>query len=421
MPMPTSPGAAHHLTAQWFSTSLEQRLTLARQRFFEEGERPSGLVPEPIIQSWGRMWTERRSAKTRLEFNSVTPSRLHSVLGRNQQLLDSARAEIEGLETAISGTGCRVLLTDARGVIVHATHDPLGPQSIVLERVGRVGVNISEERVGTSAPAIAAQTGETVLVRGAEHFYDCMRGLHCAAVPIRNVQGEVAGVLDLSKEDGPFPFDPVAMAGVYATMIENRLLRSQADEHLLLRFQCSPNLLDSPMIGLLGVAHSGRVVWFNAIGAALLGYPVHHPHQNDLDIETLLGCTLETLLAIAHAGRTRHLRIPSGLGVWVQAHLPTHSSGTVSARTAASPKESNAVASLAPPPPSEPLAYDGGVQEQHPAHPNSFADLNRQFIEQALAEAKGNISRAARTLGVSRGLLYRHLERWPRRTAPDRP
>ena len=41
------------------------------------------------------------------------------------------------------------------------------------------------------------------------------------------------------------------------------------------------------------------------------------------------------------------------------------------------------------------------------------AELN-QLIEQALARCQGNISQAARMLGVSRGLLYRRLREWGR-------
>jgi len=32
------------------------------------------------------------------------------------------------------------------------------------------------------------------------------------------------------------------------------------------------------------------------------------------------------------------------------------------------------------------------------------------LIEAALASCQGNVSKAARTLGVSRGLIYRHLK-----------
>ena len=52
--------------------------------------------------------------------------------------------------------------------------------------------------------------------------------------------------------------------------------------------------------------------------------------------------------------------------------------------------------------------------------PATVSSLSRQVIEQALQQAGGNISRAARQLGVSRGLLYRRLER-ERKKPPGPP
>ena len=39
---------------QLFASTPAQRVALARQQFFEEGVRPSGLVGEAVIQSWMR-------------------------------------------------------------------------------------------------------------------------------------------------------------------------------------------------------------------------------------------------------------------------------------------------------------------------------------------------------------------------------
>jgi transcriptional regulator of acetoin/glycerol metabolism len=41
---------------------------MAREQFFEEGQRPSGLVPEPVIQSWSRCMGSRRKPDERIEF-----------------------------------------------------------------------------------------------------------------------------------------------------------------------------------------------------------------------------------------------------------------------------------------------------------------------------------------------------------------
>ena len=42
------------LPANPFYASPEQRVALARRRFFEDGVRPSGMISEAVIQSWSR-------------------------------------------------------------------------------------------------------------------------------------------------------------------------------------------------------------------------------------------------------------------------------------------------------------------------------------------------------------------------------
>jgi hypothetical protein len=54
---PTTP----RLPAQPFFTSPEQRVALAHDRYFEHGERPSGLVSEAVLQSWTRCRSARRN------------------------------------------------------------------------------------------------------------------------------------------------------------------------------------------------------------------------------------------------------------------------------------------------------------------------------------------------------------------------
>ena len=44
-----------------------------------------------------------------------------------------------------------------------------------------------------------------------------------------------------------------------------------------------------------------------------------------------------------------------------------------------------------------------------PPLPVSPRDTERETVMRVLAECDGNVSKAARTLGVSRGLIYRHL------------
>lgn len=387
------PTAAPTLPAQPFFASPGQRVDLARERFFGGGQRPTGLISEPVIQSWARCVGAHRSPRELVAFDPVTRSRLHATLTRNRHLLGAAGDEIARLENALAGTGCRVLLTDAEGVIVHATQAPAQAVAPVLKNAARLGVNLAEGAVGTNAPAVVVKTGAAVTVTGAEHYFECIQSLHCAAAPIRDGRGHLAGVLDLTVESRAFGFDAAALVGVYATAIENRLLQAGASEHLVLQFQVCNTMLGSPLQALVGVDGQGRVAWLNSTAQQLLG----PGSGRESAAETLFGTTLHELLARSAADAPRPLRLPNGLTVWLRAQLKAHDGvrPVVALSQPAAPAVATPAAVAAPAPGAATLG-------QH----------TREVIERTLADHGGNISRAARVLGVSRGLLYRRMKGW---------
>jgi transcriptional regulator of acetoin/glycerol metabolism len=98
-----------------FFVTAQQRLALARRRYFEEGVRPSGQVSEAVIQSWQRCLQARHDPTRVPEFNPVTTSRIHSVLGRSRLLIEAARDELGQLQATLAGTSGTAILTDAQG------------------------------------------------------------------------------------------------------------------------------------------------------------------------------------------------------------------------------------------------------------------------------------------------------------------
>lgn len=392
---------------QLFATTPAERVALARTQFFEEGVRPSGLVGEAVIQSWMRCARAHADTRRAVAFDAVTPSRLHATLARNRELLAAASSELVDMESALAGTDCRVLLTDAQGVIVHVTHHPAAAQQPIMHRTARLGVNIAESVVGTTAPGIVASTGQACTVDGAEHYFECLRAMQCAAAPIRDVHGQLAGVLDLSVESRRFGFDAASMVALYATTIENRLLLAQSRDRLVLRFQANPTLLGTPLEALAGIAPDGTVAWLNAAGARLIG---GLPEAGPCDVELLFGLDVAGLLRLGRREAALPVRLASGLGVWLQAR--THAQDGIDFRHAVSVP----AAATVPPPEAPTAAADAPPQSVEASDPNaSDATLqghSRKLIEETLAAHHGNISHAARQLRVSRGTLYRRLRRW---------
>ncbi|MGE0096818.1 MAG: helix-turn-helix domain-containing protein [Hydrogenophaga sp.] len=399
--MPQSSTGRQDAPRQLFFRTAEQRTALARQQFFDEGARPSGLVGEAVIQSWLRCCKAHQNPADRVSFEQVTRSRAHATLNRNRQLLQAGNHELNHMEAALIGTDCRVLLTDAQGVIIHATE--LAPTAVqpLLKTASRVGVNIAETQIGTTAPGIVVRSGEACTVAGAEHFFQCLQGLHCAAAPIHDIHGQLAGVLDISVEGGSFQFDAASVVGLYATTIENRLLQLQSVEHLVLHFQASPTLLDTPLEALAGIDARGRVLWLNAVARRLTGCRTSGQPM----VDEVFGATLGWLLGLPRQTTVQTLHLPNGLGVWIKARL-TASDGTdfnhavaITKPEPAAPRQTQLQAAI-PTPDIETLSPHA-----------TLVDHSQRLIESTLAQCGGNIAKAARALGVSRGMLYRRLQK----------
>jgi len=413
-----------------FTSTSAERTALARQQFFEEGVRPSGLVGEAVLQSWMRCSRTHADRHRIVPFDPVTPSRLHATRQRHRALIEAADPDLSAMEGMLAGTDCRVILTDCDGVVLHVTHHPHAAHQPVLNATSRVGVNISERMVGTTAPGIVASTGQACTVDGAEHYFEQLHGLQCAAAPIRDVQGRLAGVLDLTAEQRRFGFDAAAMVGLYAITIENRLLQAQSHALLVLRFQAHPSLLGTPMEALAGVASDGTIAWLNGAAVRLVGAlpPAPGGSEGGRHVRSLLGCELTDLLALGRHDTARPLRLPSGLAVWMQARLNAPD-GT---------DFRHAVTTTAPvaQPPEAPTDVPADVSAQaeaqaqaeapsaHEPHADAIAAEtlrahSHRLIEDTLAAHGGNISHAARQLGVSRGTLYRQLRRWRQQAGAD--
>lgn len=378
------------LPAQPFFSTSAQRLALARQRYFEEGVRPSGLVSEGVFQSWSRCVQARRSPGERIAFDPVTASRIHTALTRSRLLLESAASDLAQLENALAGTACTAILTDAQGVVVHATRSA-DHGEVLLPLARRVGVSLDEEHVGTAAPGVTIRTGQPSLVLGGEHFFGHMKVLHCAAAPIRDVRGQLAAVLDVTCESRPFGFDAAAVVALYATTIENQLLRAQSTDHVVLCLQTSPALLGTPMEGLVGLDSAGRIAWVNNVAACLLGVA-----QGDagLNADAVFGLDPSRLAALSRAANPAMHRLPNGLNVWLAARMHARDGAPQLFQLGRPPVEITAPAPDVPP-------------------PATLRDSDRHLIARTVQACGGNVSQAARALGVSRGRVYRHLKQRP--------
>ncbi len=382
---------------QPFFLSHADRVRLARQRYFEDGVLPTGVVSDSVFQSWARCYRASHEPRRQVEFQPVSASRSQLALQKNRELHDAWLNELPLIGAALGTTNCSAILTDATGVLIGTT--PASRSELqVMPVAHRVGVNLSEALVGTTAPGLVARTGKQASVLGAEHFYDSVSAMHCTAAPIRNMKGQLAGILDISCEGQPFYFDPATVVGMYAAAIENRLLMAQSTRHFVVRFQLMPALVDTPMAGMLGFDESGALVWVNAVASTLLNLPADPARRGHVSGEDILEITTPRLLALADGGLCQ-VSLIHGPQVFLRCEAHFLKTPLVPLQPAKHV-----------PAPGPVVAPEACVLTDGYLPASSLKDADADLIRKCLAECHGNVSKVARRLKVSRGLIYRRLQ-----------
>jgi transcriptional regulator of acetoin/glycerol metabolism len=391
-----------------FFITRQERIALARQQYFEEGILPTGVVSDAIFQSWTRCHRGHHKSQDRIEFQPVSVSRSQLALQKNRVLHEAWLSEMSALGNALGSAHCSAILTDATGVLIGAT-----PANHMEQRIipvaHRIGVNLSEAYVGTTAPGIVARTGKPASVWGAEHFNDAVSTMYCTAAPIRNIQGQLAGILDISSEGIPFKFDPSSVVGLYAASIENHLLIAQSSDLLIVKFQFLPVIIDTPMVGMIGFDLAGKLTWLNSVASQLLSLSAVPEERPSHTVNEIFEAEFDQLASQVGRGIHAH-QLRNGLQVFTTCVLQKQGGSTDLAQheapsTVATPKVLKTEIVPHSPSPAWPVNMAEGYL---PA--SSLKQADADLIRKCLTEYKGNVSQVAKQLQVSRGLIYRRLQ-----------
>ncbi len=243
-------------------------LHLARQRFFEEGHDPEGLVPELIARSWRRC-----SALPARLSESPEPLPHEELFNRRDaqgRLRRHALPELEALAEALSPSRVVVLLADPQGMILDATGS-----DVFMNKAQRValmpGVDWSERQRGTNAIGTALTENSPITVLGHQHYLEQNGVLGCTAAPLLGSDGRVLGVLDVSGDPRCIQAQTVGLVRMAAQMIEYRMaLDNRPAQTELLRFARDPALIGSHREALLWIRNE-TIVGANRAAMRVLG------------------------------------------------------------------------------------------------------------------------------------------------------
>ncbi len=357
-----------------------------------------------IGRSWQRCLSAGRQPQQRVSFDAVSNASASALAEQNRSLVVAAKPVLDRLARAIVDTRYFAILTDARGFVVDVRGVPANAGRPAID-IARVGVDLSERAVGTTAIGAALAELQPVWLHRGEHFFDDTSLYSCAGAPLFGPDGRCVGMLDLTGVNTIERPELKQLAALSARSIENALVLRQPHA-LRVRLNWPGYEGTGESEALLCLDEDGCITASNAAAREML-----QPLQVAAEIDARAGSTTTTTMTppALHASdlfalpwtmfcdaarRTSRadsvpIDVPlwSGLRVIARAEFAGH-------RTNDDDRSSSAVA---------------------PERPR-LRDLETALIRKAVQDARGNVAEAARVLGIGRATVYRKLGRG---TRPD--
>lgn len=356
-----------------------------RRSVIAEGRSAGGLLADHdgadrswIERSWRRCLQAGRRPEQNLTFDVVPAQARRRAEEANHALLQAARPVLDKLGRAIANSHYFAILTDAQGMVIDV-NGPIDSGDRRARLLTRVGVDLSERAVGTTAiGAVLAELKPVWLHRG-EHFFNDTAVFSCAGAPLFGPDGQCAGMLDLTGIEVHERPELKHLVAQWARSIENALALAQPHA-LALRLNWPGCGLGGDGDGMVGLDEDGNVVSVNTAARQMLAQLA--AGGGKIHCSDLFAMPWEMLFDAARRDAPMEVPLWSGLVLQVLAQAPGSA-----ARTG-------------------PVTHRAAPDRRLP-----LRDVEAALIRKAVDEAHGNVMEAARVLGISRATVYRKLGR----------
>lgn len=349
----------------------------ARRAVMQEGRSMTDVLVQGwyegawIERSWRRCLAQGQRPQDRVAFDVLPEQQMRRTAEANRVLVDAARPVLEQLGRAIASTRYFAILTNEQGIVVDA-HGAIDRHDPRASLITRIGVDLSERSVGTTAIGAALTELQPVWLHRGEHFYNDTGCYSCAGAPLFGPDGLCVGMLDLTGIDASERPELKHLVAQSARSIENALTLSRP-HRLVLRVNWPGRLLGDDDDGLICLDADGWVTGSNAAARQMVAAlstsadePVHCSEMFAQPWEPLFDLAL-------HAADQLPVEVPLWSGL----------------RLTCLPQAA------------------GDPPSGHGRMP--LRDVEIALIRKAVSEARGNVMEAARALGISRATVYRKL------------
>ena len=353
----------------------------------DHGALPAGWIAPWVERSWQRCLHLGLAPQQAVAFDTVSPQHMQRTLDANQRLVQTARPILEKLGRAIVNTRYFAILTNRDGVVVD-TSGAIDRSDPRADLITRIGTDLSERSVGTTAIGMALGELQPVWLHRGEHFFANTAVYSCAGAPLLGPDGDCVGMLDLTGIDAVERPELKHLVTQTASRIENALVLAQAHS-LMVRLNWPGNTLGSDADGIVCLDADGWITAANPIARQMvpqLGTRHRAPgpttaNPAPVHVSEVFGIAFELLFDAVHRSDPV-LDIPLWTGLRLQA-LP-----------------------VAPAQEAETMHADhrASARGRMP-----LRDIEAALIRKAVDQARGNVAQAALALGISRATVYRKL------------
>jgi sigma-54 dependent transcriptional regulator, acetoin dehydrogenase operon transcriptional activator AcoR len=343
-----------------------------------------------IQRSWQRCLASGLRPDKAATFDALAPTATRQTHEANQNLLHVARPLLMQLGQAIATTRYFAILTDARGIVV-GSYGQIDRSDPRADLITRVGTDLSERKVATTAIGAALTELEPIWLHRGEHFFESNSIYSCAGAPLFGHHGQCIGMLDLTGIEAVERPELKHLVAQSATSIENALTidRMKGTRDILIRLNWPGRALGDDSDGLVCLDADGFVTAANQTARQML--PQLAPTTGQVADGNLraahhsrdvFAIGFETLFDAARSSAGHHvLDVPLWSGLRLNA-VALRAGDTVS-QTMQPPTQAAA---------RQPLK-----------------EIETALIRKAVDDARGNVLQAAKNLGVSRATVYRRL------------
>ena len=380
---------------QTLSRVAEQRLRnidRARRAVLHEGcAQADGLSDPWIARSWQRCLANGQRPDQSVVFEMVSAQAQRRSEEANHSLLAAARPALKKLGHAIADTRYFAILTNVDGVVVDVS-GPVDRRDARASSIARIGVDLSERSVGTTAISAALSELQPIWLHRGEHFFNGNAPYSCAGAPLFGPDGQCVGMLDLTGIEVDERPELKHLVAQSARSIENALTLARAHS-LLVRLNWPGRQLGDESDGLVCLDADGWVTGANqtarqmvtSLGDASRNAGSDPGRPEPVHSSELFAMPFEMLFD--SAGRDAYGEpAPMDVPLWSGLRLNAISQNRVQAGASTHSQWGS-------------LGADN----------HSLRDVEIALIRKAVSQAKGNVMQAARELGISRATVYRKL------------